>query len=149
MLISVDELEWCNILTPNTRFEPHKYTVTMIIPTETAQALEADGFTVRKDDDGRNLLTAKRSAMRKVITKSLDDNGNEVETTKEIANPAPKLLDENKEPMDVMVGNGSVGIVQCKPYENKFGKFLELQGVQVTQLVEYNSGGGLEDGEEF
>ena len=40
--------------------------------------------------------------------------------------------------MDVIVGNGSEGVVQVKPYDNKFGKFFELQGVMITNLKEYD-----------
>ena len=56
----------------------------------------------------------------------------------EKTNEPPKLLDADKQPMDVIVGNGSEGVVQVKPYDNKFGKFFELQGVMITKLNEYN-----------
>ena len=62
---------------------------------------------------------------------------------------APRLLDSNKQDINVAVGNGSKVRVQCSEYEweyaGKSGKSLDLQGVQVVELVEYKA----EDGAEF
>ena len=66
----------------------------------------------------------------------LDLEGNEITTEK--VNDVPFLLDADKQPMDVVVGNGSKGGVQVKSYPNKYGLQLELQGVMITDLVEYN-----------
>ena len=71
---------------------------------------------------------------------------------------APKLVDENKLPIDVLVGNGSRVRVQYNEWEtsNKFGDFkgLDFQAMQVIDLVSYKSADGeefdsLEGGEEF
>ena len=71
---------------------------------------------------------------------------------------APKLVDANKNPIDVLVGNGSRVKVQFNEWEveNKFGTFkgLDFQAMQVLDLVNYKSGDGdefeaLEGGEEF
>ena len=131
MLINALSIEWASITTPQTRFEPHKYTVTAVISYEDAQQLISDGFRVNTNDEGEHRITAKRSVSRKVKDRQ---TGQEME----IQNEAPKLLDENKEPLDVNVGNGSVGQIQVKPYENRYGKFFELQAVMVTKLVEYS-----------
>ena len=73
------------------------------------------------------------------ITLIVDDN---------IANATPKLIDSNKEPLDVAVGNGSKVRVQYREWEtsNQFGDFkgLDLQAVQVTELVEYTGADGNE-----
>jgi len=62
---------------------------------------------------------------------------------------APKLLDRNKNPMNVAVGNGSKVKVQYKEWESTWNgtlyKGLDLQAMQVIELVEYAS----PDGSEF
>ena len=71
---------------------------------------------------------------------------------------APKLFDKNKEPLDVIVGNGSTVKVQYNEWEtdNKYGSFkgLDFQAMQVLDLVSLKSQDGSEldpfgDGEEF
>ena len=66
-------------------------------------------------------------------------------------NPAPKLLDKDKQPLDATVGNGSRVRVQYRAWEttNSYGSFkgLDLQGMQVLELVEY--GDAAADGEEL
>tara|TARA_R100001244_G_scaffold55738_2_gene47719 strand:+ start:1274 stop:1726 length:453 start_codon:yes stop_codon:yes gene_type:complete len=142
MLITPLYLEWCSITTPNTRFEPHKYTVTMVLSDEDAQRFLAEGRKVNTNEDGEHRLTAKRSVSR--FIKSYDEEGNPKldlegnEITTEKVNDVPFLLDADKQPMDVVVGNGSKGGVQVKSYPNKYGLQLELQGVMITDLVEYN-----------
>ena len=67
----------------------------------------------------------------------------------------PRLVDSAKNPIDVLVGNGSKVKVLYKPFDWKFagksGTSLDLQAVQVLDLVEYRSEDGAEllDGEEF
>tara|TARA_R110002020_G_scaffold193374_1_gene393612 strand:+ start:570 stop:989 length:420 start_codon:yes stop_codon:yes gene_type:complete len=131
MLITPLYLEWCNITTPQTRFEPHKYTVTMVLSDEDAQKFSSEGYKINTNEDGEHRMTAKRTVSR---TWTDRDTGQTMEKT----NEPPKLLDADKQPMDVIVGNGSEGVVQVKPYDNKFGKFFELQGVMITKLNEYN-----------
>jgi hypothetical protein len=70
--------------------------------------------------------------------------------------PAPRLLNTDKQEINVAVGNGSKVRVQFNEYsgEGKYGPYqgLDLQAVQVTDLVEYKSADGeelLSDGEEF
>ena len=69
--------------------------------------------------------------------------------------PAPRLLDQNKQDINVAVGNGSRVKVQFNEYEgeNQYGPYrgLDLQAVQILDLVEYRSADGAEllDGEEF
>ena len=60
---------------------------------------------------------------------------------------APKLLDKNKQPLNVSVGNGSKVRVQYKEWESTWNGTL-----QVLELVEYSSPDGAEfdivDGED-
>jgi hypothetical protein len=73
-----------------------------------------------------------------------------------ITRPAPRLLDKDKQEINVAVGNGSKVRVQFNEYsgEGKYGPYqgLDLQAVQVVDLIEYRSADGeelLADGEEF
>jgi hypothetical protein len=52
-------------------------------------------------------------------------------------NEAPKLVDAENNPLDVLVGNGSLVKVKIKPYQNNYGTFAELIAVKVNELVEY------------
>jgi hypothetical protein len=68
---------------------------------------------------------------------------------------APRLLDADKNDVDVLVGNGSKVRVQYQEYDwtynNKSGKGLDLQAVQIIDLVPYKAGDGDEllNDEEF
>ena len=53
-------------------------------------------------------------------------------------NEAPKLVDADNKPLDVLVGNGSLVKVKIKPYQNNYGTFAELIAVKVNELVEYS-----------
>ena len=57
MLITPLYLEWCNITTPQTRFEPHKFTVTMVLSDEDAQKFLSEGYKINTNEDIRELLT--------------------------------------------------------------------------------------------
>lgn len=127
---------WANITTPQTRFPPPKYTITLIVDDETATQFEQDGFRIGVTDEGEKTLTMKRTVER------TDSEGNTM------VNDAPKLMDADKDPLDAIVGNGSDVVVQFRPYTNNYGKFMELQAVQVLNLIEYE-GSGPADGEEF
>ena len=66
------------------------------------------------------------------------------------------LLDKNKQPLNVSVGNGSKVRVQYKEWESTWNgtlyKGLDFQAMQVLELVEYSSPDGAEfdivDGED-
>jgi hypothetical protein len=69
---------------------------------------------------------------------------------------APRLLDQNKQEVNLAVGNGSKIRVQYNEYDweyaGKAGKGLDLQAVQIVDLVEYKAQDGSEffdDDEEF
>jgi hypothetical protein len=121
---------WANVTTPQTRFEPHNYTITLVVGEETASEFEAEGFAVRETDDGKVLVMKRR-----------------YERNDGTINPVPICVDKDKEPFIDKIGNGSDVVVQYRGYENQFGKFIELQGVQVLELVEYEP--LPDDGEEF
>jgi len=129
-IIGTFPCEWASIKNPNTTFTP-EYQITLIIDDKTADDFSSRGFNV-KDVEGVKKLMFKRKVSRKDGT----------------PNAVPKLLDADKEPLDVAVGNGSKVNVQYREWEtsNNYGDFkgLDLQAVQVVDLVEYTGSDGSE-----
>tara|TARA_R100000995_G_C3481976_1_gene124501 strand:- start:2484 stop:2900 length:417 start_codon:yes stop_codon:yes gene_type:complete len=130
--------KWASITTPNTRFEP-VYTLDLIVEEDIANDFAARGHKVKQHDEGPALVIKR---------KVNGPNG--------MVRSAPRLLDNDKQEINVAVGNGSKVRVQYNEYsgEGKFGPYigLDLQAVQVTDLVEYKGADGdelLSDGEEF
>lgn len=129
---------WASVTTPNTTYTP-VYTVNLIVDEEVANDFRSRGFKVKDMDEGPALIIK-----RKV-------NGKDGSI-----NSAPKLLDRNKQPLNVSVGNGSKVRVQYKEWESTWNgtlyKGLDFQAMQVIDLVEYASPDGAEfevvDGED-
>ena len=114
---------WASITRPNTTFDP-VYQVDLAIDDTTADDFKSRGVTVKTDDRG-NIIKFKRKVSRQ--------DGSQ--------NPTPRLVDSAKNPVDVLVGNGSTVKVLYKEFEWQFagksGKSLDLQAVQVLDLVPY------------
>ena len=128
--------KWASITTPNTKFEP-VYTVDLIVDQKIADEFASRGHKVKQHDEGPALVIKR---------KVNGPNG--------MTRPAPRLLNTDKQEINVAVGNGSKVRVQFNEYsgEGKYGPYqgLDLQAVQVTDLVEYKSADGdelLSDGE--
>ena len=125
-----------NITSPNTRFQPHKYGLTVLTDQETADKLESFGLSQVRSRTGQlkyeePAFTFSRRAERNDGT----------------SNDAPKLLDSDGNQLDSLVGNGSEVTVKIKPYKNNYGSFAELIAVKVDNLVEYSEADS--DNEEF
>jgi hypothetical protein len=122
---------WASVTTPNTTFTP-AYQVNLVVSEDVANDFRSRGFTVKDMEEGPALM----------IKRKVDGPNGMVRT-------APKLLDRNKNPMNVAVGNGSKVKVQYKEWESTWNgtiyKGLDLQAMQVIELVEYAS----PDGSEF
>jgi|TARA_R100001509_G_scaffold159533_1_gene126137 hypothetical protein len=138
MAILEGTVKWASITTPNTKFEP-MYTVDLIVDEETANDFASRGHKIKQHDEGPAIVIKR---------KVNGPNG--------ITRPAPRLLDKDKQEINVAVGNGSKVRVQFNEYsgEGKYGPYqgLDLQAVQVVDLIEYRSADGeelLADGEEF
>ena len=129
---------WASVTTPNTTFQP-VYTVNLVVDEEVANDFRSRGFTVKDMEEGPALLIKR---------KVNGPNG--------MVRSAPKLLDKNKQPLNVSVGNGSKVRVQYKEWESTWNgtlyKGLDFQAMQVLELVEYASADGAEfdivDGED-
>ena len=129
---------WASIKTPNTTFEP-VYTVNLVVDEQTANDFASRGHKVKQMDEGPALIIKR---------KVNGPNG--------MVRSAPRLLAQNKQEVNLAVGNGSKIRVQYNEYkgEGKFGPYqgLDLQAVQIVDLVEYRSEDGSEffdEGEEF
>ena len=137
MAVEEGIVKWASISTPNTRYEPG-YTVDLIVSDEVANDFASRGHKIKQHDEGPAIVIKR---------KVNGPNGME--------RPAPRLLDQNKQDINVAVGNGSRVKVQFNEYEgeNQYGPYrgLDLQAVQILDLVEYRSADGAEllDGEEF
>lgn len=129
---------WASVTTPNTTYQP-VYTVNLVVSDDVAKDFRSRGFTVKDMDEGPALLIKR---------KVNGPNG--------MVRSAPKLLDKNKQPLNVSVGNGSKVRVQYKEWESTWNgtlyKGLDFQAMQVLELVEYSSPDGAEfdivDGED-
>ena len=122
---------WASIKTPNTTFEP-MYTVNLVVDQAIADDFAGRGHTVKQMDEGPALVIKR---------KVNGPNG--------MVRNAPRLIDQNKQDINLAVGNGSQVRVQCSEYDwdwkGKTGKSLDLQAAQVIELIEYKA----EDGSEF
>ena len=140
MAILEGSVKWASITTPNTKFEP-VYTVDLIVDETTANDFAARGHKVKQHDEGPALVIKR---------KVHGPNG--------ITRPAPRLLDKDKQEINLAVGNGSKVRVQYNEfaweYAGKSGVSLDFQAMQVLDLVPMKSQDGDElnpfgDGEEF
>ena len=127
---------WANISTPNTKFEPHKYGIVVLTDEDTATRLEGLGLSRTRTRDGKPKYDEPAFSFSRNVTRPDGTN-----------NPAPKLVDEDGNHLDISVGNGSEVTVKIKPYTGKYGTFAELIAVKVTNLVEYTEPSS--DNEEF
>lgn len=122
---------WASIKNPNTKYTP-VYTINLVVDEETASDFKSRGFTIKNMEEGPALIIK-----RKVTGASGRPNS------------IPRLVDAQKQDIDVLVGNGSLVNVMYKEWstvrEGKTYQGLDLQGVQVLQLVEAGSSAGGDD----
>ena len=124
---------WCHISQPNTKFEPCWSVDLVPEDSSVIEDFRSKGYRIKQTKDGEDAITFKR--------KVKGNKGGE--------NKQPKLVDAEKNPINELVGNGSIINVQYNEWatENSFGSFqgLDLKGIQVLELVSY----GVPDGDEF
>tara|TARA_B100001939_G_scaffold82663_1_gene70438 strand:- start:578 stop:1000 length:423 start_codon:yes stop_codon:yes gene_type:complete len=128
---------WASLVAPNTTYEP-MYTINLVVDEATAKDFAERGHSIREMEEGPAVVIKR---------KVNGPNG--------MVRKAPRLLDADKNDVDVLVGNGSKVRVQYQEYDwtynNKSGKGLDLQAVQIIDLVPYKAGDGDEllNDEEF
>ena len=132
MAILQGEAYWVSATTPNTTYDP-VYSVNLVVDQEVAEDFKSRGFTVKQIDEGPALIIKR---------KVNGPNG--------MVRPAPRLVDQYKNPLDARVGNGSVVKVQYKEWQSdwKGQTFygLDFQAMQVIELIEVGSPDGAEFG---
>ena len=52
MMYATGKAMWANVSSPNTRFSPHKYMITLLTDEDTAMELEGAGLTQSRDRAG-------------------------------------------------------------------------------------------------
>jgi len=119
---------WASLVAPNTTYEP-MYTINLVVDEATAKDFAERGHSIREMEEGPAVVIKR---------KVNGPNG--------MVRKAPRLLDADKNDVDVLVGNGSKVRVQYQEYDwtynNKSGKGLDLQAVQIIDLVPYKAGDG-------
>ena len=138
MMYATGKAMWANVSVPNTRFEPHKYMVTILTDQDTAADLEAAGLKQSTDRAGNTKYDEPAFMFSKTAIRRKDG----------AANKAPKLIDADGNPLDCLIGNGSNITVKVRPYSTAYGTFGELVAVKVNELVDYDDGVD-DDNEEF
>ena len=156
-------VKWASILTPNETFDPPTYQATLLKPTQVNNAGEVVNedsatiladfknrgfkFSVKEDKDAEEkCLFFKRKYMVKKPKR--DGNGEPIEDSEgkwifdTVKNDVPVLMDKDNNPINIAIGNGSEVIIMYSEWgtTNQFGDFkgLELKGLQVLNLQEYN-----------
>jgi len=124
---------WASIKTPNTKFVP-TYTINLVVDEDTASDFKSRGFKIKDMKEGPALIIK-----RKVTGASGRPNS------------IPRLVDSQKQDINVTVGNGSLVNVMYKEWstvrDGETFKGLDLQGVQVLNLVE--AGGSADSDDDF
>ena len=119
---------WASVLTPNTNYEP-VYTVNLVVTDDVAKTFKANGYTIKEMNEGPAIVIKRK-----------------VSGPKGMIRPAPELLDKNKQPINVNVGNGSTVRVLYKEWSSEYKgtlfKGLDFCKMQVIDLVEF---GGVDD----
>ena len=119
---------WASLVAPNTTYEP-MYTINVVVDEATAKDFAERGHSIREMEEGPAVVIKR---------KVNGPNG--------MVRKAPRLLDADKNDVDVLVGNGSKVRVQYQEYDwtynNKSGKGLDLQAVQIINLVPYKAADG-------
>lgn len=123
---------WSFIITPDTKFTPC-WRTDLILTDAEAMKLKEAGLKVKRNDDGQYQFKFKRNVTNK----------------KGQPNRQPIVVDENKEPFNQIIGNGSEVTIIYKLYEwkNNFGKGIgaDLDKIMVHKHVPYEGGSADED----
>lgn len=116
---------WATISSPNTTYEP-VYSIDLALTGAELDKAKNLGLIIKnKGDDRGDFVQIRQKVARR--------DGSE--------NPAPVVVDANKEQTKVLIGNGSKVNVLYTPYEwsmnGKSGVSPLLKKVQVVDLVSY------------
>jgi len=125
MTIITGKCYWAKVHAPDTTYEP-AWSIDICLDDNNREAIMQDGLAIKnKGDDRGDFIQIKQKVNRR--------DGTE--------NPAPVVLDAQKNTMTKLIGNGSLVNVQYTPFEwemnGKKGVSPILKKVQVVNLVPY------------
>jgi len=131
---------YANVVTPNTKFDPHKWEISVVLDDDTLIDFENRGHPIKEKDFGK-FIHFKRNVDRK--------GGGQ--------NTRPILIDEERKRVDTLptIGNTSKVRVQYSEYswsyQGKAGKGRDLRAVHLITHVPYKEpdGAGMYDEEAF
>lgn len=127
MAVITGNVKWACVQTPNEKYEP-AWSVDVIVDSDKAKELHAQGLNVKKDKDGDIIFKVKQKVFRKDGAR----------------NQPPRVVDGDKQPVLSLIGNGSVCNVQyrARPWEyaGDSGVSADLIAIQVVDLVPYEGG---------
>lgn len=129
------KLKWVKHIRPDTAFEPHKWNLTIYPDDESLlkiKALKKEGMQnhLKMDEDGGQYMQFSRATERK--------SRGRVEGMR-----PPNVRDKNGVPIEVMIGNGSDGVVELETYLHKTQvagqtkRAARWAGLIVDNLVEF------------
>jgi len=166
---------WAKVFEPDTKFDSNGvYSVNLLIPELEAQELceYLDKVVETKFEEEVKANPKKRNILstRKGYDYHFDKDGNKTDLLEfkfklkakvqtrngEMYEQKPVVVDAKRTPMnaDTLIGNGSRIKVAFEPFPyvmastKQVGVSLRLKGVQVIDLVEYQSGGSMFDEED-
>lgn len=129
------KLKWVQHIRPDTNFVPHKWRATLYPDAESLEkikVLKKDGLQnhLKLDDDGQYMQFSRPTER--------DYNGR-----KEGMKPPVVVHNKTGEPIEVMVGNGSDGIMELEVYRHKTQqpgvtkKAARWKGLRIDNFIPY------------
>jgi hypothetical protein len=116
---------WASVTVPNTTFEP-TYSVNLIVDQEIATKFKEKGVAIKQMEEGPAVVIKRK-----------------VNGPKGMVRNPPTLVNIRAEPVNVAIGNGSKVKVQYKlfdwDYNGRSGVGVDFQGMQILDLVQYES----------
>jgi hypothetical protein len=118
-------VSWAKLKKPDDYQGQLSWKINVYLDKKGLKTLQESELRVRpKKDDNGTYVTFKRSTVKEI-------KGEEIEFD------PPTVLDKNNEPLDRLVGNGSVATVKVSVFDTRMGKGHRLESVRVEELVEY------------
>lgn len=125
MTVITGKAYWAHVQSPNTTYEP-EWGIDVCVDDKNREAIMKDGLDIKnKGDDRGDFVHIRQKVSRRDGTQ----------------NDAPVVVDAQKNPIDSLIGNGSLVNVLYTPFEwnmnGKSGTSAILKKVQVVDLVSY------------
>lgn len=130
------KLKWVKHIRPDTAFEPHKWNLTIYPDEESLEkikALKKEGLQnhLKMDDEGQYMAFSRPTERT-------------IRGRKEGMAP-PRVIDKEGKPIEVLIGNGSDGVVSLETYRHKTQqpgvtkKAARWRGLRVDNLIPFTA----------